>query len=125
MPGARPGLAAAITEALCFSASGILLKPLMDAGWSPAAAVAVTAHTLSIAGSRRLGSPIASFAGLTEVVFAVLLAWAVLGEQPGPRRLAGGARIVAGVVLVRRERPAPVAAGRDDRAASPVHSPRV
>lgn len=37
----RTGLAAALGAAIAFSTSGILLKPLLDAGWSPAAAVAV------------------------------------------------------------------------------------
>ena len=59
------------------------------------------AYSLSLAGSRRLGSRLASFAGLTEVVFAAALAWALLGEQPAPLQLVGGACILAGVVLVR------------------------
>jgi len=54
-----------------------------------------------LAGSRRLGSRLASFAGLTEVVFAAALAWLLLAEVPGPLQLVGGACILAGVVLVR------------------------
>ena len=35
-----------------------------------------------------LGSTLASFVGLTEVLFAVLFAWLLLGELPGPLQLA-------------------------------------
>ncbi|WP_431246304.1 EamA family transporter [Leifsonia xyli] len=73
--------------------------------WGPMLFVAVVAtalaYSLSLAGSRRLGSRLASFAGLMEVVFATLLAWLLLGERPGPLQLVGGVCILAGVVLVR------------------------
>ncbi len=76
--------------------------------WVPMLVVAVVAtavaYSLSLAGSRRLGSRLASFAGLTEVVFATLLAWLLLGEQPSVLQLVGGACILAGVVLVRSDR---------------------
>jgi drug/metabolite transporter (DMT)-like permease len=38
---------------------------------------------------------------LTEVLFAVIWAWLLLGELPGPVQLLGGVLIVGGVVLVR------------------------
>ncbi|GAP56352.1 conserved hypothetical protein [Arthrobacter sp. Hiyo6] len=38
---------------------------------------------------------------LTEVLFAVIWAWLLLGELPGPIQLLGGLLIVGGVVLVR------------------------
>jgi drug/metabolite transporter (DMT)-like permease len=44
---------------------------------------------------------VASFVGLTEVLFAVLFAWLLLGELPAPVQLAGGVLIIAGVVAVR------------------------
>jgi drug/metabolite transporter (DMT)-like permease len=76
--------------------------------WLPMLIVAVVAtaaaYSLSLAGARRLGSRLAAFAGLTEVVFAVVLAWLLLGERPGALRLVGGACILLGVVLVRLER---------------------
>lgn len=59
------------------------------------------AYVLGIVAARRLGSKIASFVALTEVMFAVLAAWLVLGEVPGPVQLLGGVLIVAGVSLVR------------------------
>jgi drug/metabolite transporter (DMT)-like permease len=77
---------------------------------------AAIAYVAGIAAARRLGPKLASFVGLTEVVFAVGFAWLVLGELPGPIQLAGGVLIVAGVALVRMDelRPAlaePGAAG--------------
>ena len=51
--------------------------------------------------ARALGSKVASFVSLTEVLFAVIWAWLLLGELPGPIQLLGGLLIVGGVVLVR------------------------
>jgi drug/metabolite transporter (DMT)-like permease len=44
---------------------------------------------------------LASFVGLTEVLFAVLFAWLFLGQLPTGMQLVGGVLIVAGVALVR------------------------
>ncbi|SCF35480.1 EamA family transporter [Micromonospora mirobrigensis] len=62
---------------------------------------AVVAYLAGIAATRVLGSRLASFVGLTEVMFAVLIAWVFLGELPTVVQLLGGALIVAGVALVR------------------------
>ncbi|WP_405101203.1 EamA family transporter [Micromonospora sp. NBC_01412] len=62
---------------------------------------AVVAYLAGIAGTRILGARLSSFVGLTEVMFAVLIAWLVLGELPTVAQLFGGALIVAGVALVR------------------------
>jgi drug/metabolite transporter (DMT)-like permease len=51
--------------------------------------------------ARSLGSKLASFVGLTEVLFAVLFAWLLLGQLPTVVQLIGGVLIVAGVALVR------------------------
>jgi len=68
---------------------------------------AAFAYVVGVAGARRLGPKLASFVGLTEVAFAVVFAWLLLGELPAGVQLAGGVLIVAGVVLVRiDERPA-------------------
>ena len=74
---------------------------------------AAIAYVAGIAAARRLGPKLASFVGLTEVVFAVLFAWLVLGELPHAIQLAGGVLIVAGVALVRMDelRPAPAETG--------------
>lgn len=62
---------------------------------------AAVAYVLGIIGARRLGSTLASFVGLTEVLFAILFAWLLLGELPRPVQLLGGALILGGVVAVR------------------------
>ncbi|MEU3454072.1 EamA family transporter [Micromonospora sp. NPDC006766] len=62
---------------------------------------AVVAYLTGVAGARLLGARLSSFVGLTEVMFAVLIAWLVLGELPSVVQLFGGALIVIGVALVR------------------------
>jgi drug/metabolite transporter (DMT)-like permease len=62
---------------------------------------AAAAYLLGVLAARLLGSTVASFVGLTEVLFAVLFAWVVLGELPAAIQLVGGGLIVAGVVAVR------------------------
>ncbi|GAB2767064.1 EamA family transporter [Nocardioides salsibiostraticola] len=59
------------------------------------------AYTSGIAAGRRLGSRLASFVALTEVLAAVLWAWLLLDELAGPLRLFGGVLIIAGVVVVK------------------------
>ena len=61
---------------------------------------AAVAYVAGIAAARVLGPRLASFVSLTEVVFAVLAAWLLLDELPTLVQLAGGALIIAGVVLV-------------------------
>jgi drug/metabolite transporter (DMT)-like permease len=91
---------------------------------------AAIAYTTGIAASRRLGSRLASFVALLEVVAAVLFAWLLLDQLPGVLQLVGGLFIVVGVIVVKLgERPPraddavlrrvrapgpPVAAGRAD-----------
>ncbi|HET7761719.1 MAG TPA: DMT family transporter [Phycicoccus sp.] len=62
---------------------------------------AALAYVLGVVGARQLGSTFASFVGLTEVLFAVLFAWVLLGELPGVWQLLGGAVLLAGVLVVR------------------------
>jgi drug/metabolite transporter (DMT)-like permease len=62
---------------------------------------AVVAYVAGIGAARRLGAKLASFFGLTEVLFAVLFAWVLLGQTPTLVQGVGGALILAGVVLVR------------------------
>src|SRR4051794_17308548 len=64
------------------------------------------AYCTGIAASRRLGSRLSSFVALLEVVAGVTFAWLLLDQLPGPLQLAGGALIVAGVIVVKLgERP--------------------
>lgn len=86
---------------------------------------AVVAYATGIAATRRLGSKVAGFVGLTEVMFSLLFAWLLLGELPVPVQLAGGALIVAGVLAVRydelRGAPRrPLAASDDDASRDPA-----
>ncbi|GHD47675.1 EamA/RhaT family transporter [Mycetocola manganoxydans] len=67
----------------------------------------VAAYVTGIVATARLGTRIASFVGLSEVVFAVLASWLLLAELPGPLQLVGGVGILAGVILVRADRYAP------------------
>lgn len=62
---------------------------------------AAIAYVAGIGAIRLLGPRLSAFVGLTEVIFAVLVAWAVLGELPTLIQLVGGALILAGVALVR------------------------
>ncbi|WP_018255289.1 EamA family transporter [Salinispora mooreana] len=66
---------------------------------------AVLAYLAGVASTRLLGARLASFVGLTEVMFAVLIAWLVLNELPTVIQLSGGVLIVAGVALVRLDEP--------------------
>lgn len=59
------------------------------------------AYAAGVTANRRLGSKLASFVGLSEVLFAVLWAWLLLGELPAVVQLLGGALILAGVLVVR------------------------
>ncbi|WP_285728024.1 EamA family transporter [Psychromicrobium xiongbiense] len=61
----------------------------------------VFAYLTGILSAQRLGSRLASFVALVEVLFAVVWAWLLLGEVPRQVQLVGGALIVLGVVLVR------------------------
>ena len=59
------------------------------------------AYTSGIAGIRRLGSRLASFVALLEVVASVAFAWVLLDQLPIAVQLAGGVLILAGVVCVK------------------------
>lgn len=62
---------------------------------------AAVPYTSGIAGIRRLGSRLASFVALLEVVASVLFAWLLLDQLPLPVQLLGGVLILAGVVVVK------------------------
>jgi drug/metabolite transporter (DMT)-like permease len=81
---------------------------------------AALAYTAGIGAARRLGAKLASFLGLTEVVFAVLVAWLLLGELPTWLQLVGGLLIVAGVAVVRLDELRRSAAGSAPAAPEPV-----
>ncbi|MCU1677790.1 MAG: EamA family transporter [Frankiales bacterium] len=69
------------------------------------AATAALPYVLGIAGSRLMGSRLASFVGLAEAVAGVVFAWLLLGETPRSIQVLGGVFILGGVVLVRLGEP--------------------
>ncbi|MEB3369610.1 EamA family transporter [Saccharopolyspora mangrovi] len=73
--------------------------------WAPLVALGVVsaavAYVTGTAATRRLGSRLASFVALTEVLASALFAWALLDQRPGAAIVLGGLLIITGVVLVR------------------------
>jgi drug/metabolite transporter (DMT)-like permease len=63
----------------------------------------VIAYCAGIGAARRLGARVASFVGLAEVLFAVLLAWALLGQRPTGLQAVGGLVVLAGIALVKAD----------------------
>jgi drug/metabolite transporter (DMT)-like permease len=103
--GALP-MAAPRTDVTLASTRLSWLVPVLGLSLLAAAA----AYVAGILGARLLGAAVSSFVGLTEVLFAVLLAWMLLGQTPRPVQLVGGVLVLAGIVLVRLdERPRPEA----------------
>lgn len=62
---------------------------------------AAIAYVTGIAATRKLGSRLASFVALTEVIAAIAFAWLLLDQVPLGVQLAGAAVVLAGVVVVR------------------------
>ena len=60
------------------------------------------AYTLGIGGVARLRPSFASLVGLSEVLFAVLWAWLLIGEAMTPLQAIGGAVVLAGLTLARQ-----------------------
>ncbi|WP_040167083.1 EamA family transporter [Microbacterium gorillae] len=77
--------------------------------WVPVVAIGVIAGALAyvfgIVSTRMLGSRLAAFVALSEVLAAVLFGWLLLGQLPGLWQLLGGVLILVGVVLVRLGEP--------------------
>jgi drug/metabolite transporter (DMT)-like permease len=79
------------------------------AWWLPLLALglvtAALSYTTGIAASRRLGSRLASFVALLEVLAALVFAWLLLGQLPHLLQLLGGVVVLVGVVLVKLGEP--------------------
>jgi len=73
---------------------------------------AAVAYVSGIAASRRLGSRVASFVGLLEVLAGLLFAWALLDQLPSWVQFMGGVLVLAGVVVVRLGEPETGASAR-------------
>lgn len=96
------------------TASDVLLADRELSWLVPVAGLAVLAaafaYVTGIFAARLLGPTVSSFVGLTEVLFAVVIAWLLLGQAPGVVQAVGGVLVLAGVALVRldgRTAPAP------------------
>jgi drug/metabolite transporter (DMT)-like permease len=74
------------------------LVPVIALGLIPTA----IAYTLGIMGIARLRPRFASLVGLSEVMFAVLAAWVLLGEAITPTQAIGGAVVLIGLALARQ-----------------------
>jgi drug/metabolite transporter (DMT)-like permease len=84
--------------------------PIDLAGWTApwwvgvalvAAVSTALAYLTGIAAVGRLGSRLASFVGLSEVLFAVLGAWWLVAQRPTATQVAGGVLVVAAIALIR------------------------
>lgn len=63
----------------------------------------VVAYGFGVLAARALGATVASFVGLTEVLFAVLVAFLLLGQQLAGVQLFGGLLVVVGILLVQAD----------------------
>lgn len=92
---------------MSFVAEPVHLGAGMFPWWAAVAELAVVAaatpYFTGIIATRLLGAKLASFVGLSEVMFAVVFSWLLLGQLPRPVQLLGGLFILAGVIAVRSE----------------------
>jgi drug/metabolite transporter (DMT)-like permease len=85
--------------------AGVEVSSLVPALWLIVVSTAA-AYLTGIMGVVRLGPRAASFVSLSEVLFAILVAWLLLAQLPGPLQLLGGVSILTGIVVIQRtERP--------------------
>ena len=96
------------------------------AWWTPLVLLGVVtaglAYVAGIAAGRRLGSRLASFVSLLEVIAAVGFAWLLLDQVPTGMQAAGGALILLGVVAVHLSEPARARRAAGYNSAPPVAS---
>jgi drug/metabolite transporter (DMT)-like permease len=87
------------------STSSVELAGATVTWWVPIVLLGVVTAGVSyvsgIAAIRRLGSRLASFVALLELVSGVLWAWVLLDELPRPVQLLGGLLVLAGVIGVK------------------------
>lgn len=85
-------------------------QPVQLAGWSApwwaailelALVAGAFAYASGIAAARLLGGTVASFVGLSEVLFAIVIAWVLVGQAMSPVQMLGGVAILAGVIAVK------------------------
>ncbi|MCB0976054.1 MAG: DMT family transporter [Acidimicrobiales bacterium] len=100
---------AALTGLLPFewATEDVTLADVVLPWWVPVVGLSVVAGALSyatgIAAARRLGAKVAAFAGLTEVLFAVVFSWILLDQALSVTQIVGGVLILGGVAVVRSD----------------------
>lgn len=113
---AAAGLVVGAAAVALLGASGIMpmaftSNDVVIAGWTtswiaPVVALALIptaiAYTLGIVGIARLRPRFASLVGLSEVMFAVLAAWVLVGESVSLTQAVGGVIVLAGLALARQ-----------------------
>ncbi|SDO73544.1 Threonine/homoserine efflux transporter RhtA [Microbacterium sp. ru370.1] len=88
------------------SLAGLQVPGILPLLWVGAVATTL-GYALGVIAVPLIGSRLASFVGLSEVLFALGFAWLLLGETPAPIQFVGGALILVGVVLVRLDAGSP------------------
>ena len=96
------GLFPIVAPAVDVTLGGVTVPWFVPLLWVAAIATTV-GYAFGVMAVPRVGSRIASFVGLSEVLFALGFAWLLLGETPAPIQFVGGALILVGVVLVRMD----------------------
>jgi len=81
---------------------GMVMPSIVPMLWVAGVATTI-GYAFGVMAVPRIGSRVASFVGLSEVLFALGFAWLLLGEVPAPIQFVGGALILVGVVLVRAD----------------------
>ena len=105
--GAAALLALGLVGVLPFAATtaDVHFGDVSMAWWLPVLGLGVVtaalAYVTGIAATRRLGSRLASFVALTEVLAALGFAWVLLGQAPRSIQLLGAALVLLGVVIVK------------------------
>lgn len=91
---------------LTFATNDAVVAGLTTSWLVPVIALALIptaiAYTLGIMGIARLQPRFASLVGLSEVMFAVLAAWILLGEAITPIQAVGGVVVLVGLTLARQ-----------------------
>jgi drug/metabolite transporter (DMT)-like permease len=113
---ATAGLVVGAAAVAALGATGVMpltftTTDAVVAGWTtswlmPVIALALIptaiAYVLGIMGIARLQPRFASLVGLSEVMFAVLAAWVLLGEAVTPTQATGGVVVLVGLALARQ-----------------------
>jgi drug/metabolite transporter (DMT)-like permease len=90
---------------MIWTANDVLLAGVHTPWWISIAILGIVAAALAyltgVAGARRLGSKMASFISLSEVLFAAAWAWLLLAQAPTELQLLGGVFILTGAVMVK------------------------